>query len=197
MLRVERVEVAALEATRPLRALHHAEADRVHADLIRRVLLRERLGEIDAGGAGHRGRQRLGQRRLAADRRDVEDRATAARLHRRHHEPAEAHRAHHLEVEVVLPRLVGDVEEGRGLRRPRVVDQDVDAAPAADHLVDELLDLVVLVTSVGSANTSAPVFSRPWPSRPARPAAARTARPWRRSARTAPPLPCPALRCRP
>src|SRR5206468_6579966 len=107
---VMRLEIA-LRAALVLGSLHNTQTDRVDEDLVRRVLVGERLGQIDAGRARDAGRERARQRRLAANRRYVDDAAAAAALHVRDHEPAEPDGAHHLQVEVVLPGGLVDLLE--------------------------------------------------------------------------------------
>src|SRR6267378_2863606 len=123
-------EGAALRAALPLLALHEPEADRVHSDARRRVLVREPLGEVDAGRARHRRGHGARRRRLAADGGDVDDDAAAALLHDRDAQAAEPDGGHQLELDVRLPRAVIDVHE-RGRRRGAgVVEENVDAAEA-------------------------------------------------------------------
>ena len=139
--RVMRLEVAVLCAAIDLGAPHEADADGVHADPIRGVLVGERLREVDAGGAGQRGRQGPGGGRLAADHGDIDDLPAAPPLHVRDGEAAEADRPHHLEVEVGLPGGVVDGLERIGIGGPGIVEQDVDAAPAVGNRLDHGLDV--------------------------------------------------------
>ena len=56
-----------LVAARPLVALDQADQHGVDQDIVRGVLLGERLGEGETGGAADAGRRRIGPRRLGAD----------------------------------------------------------------------------------------------------------------------------------
>src|SRR5215470_1190355 len=137
-LRVVRLEVA-LGAPGDLRAPHEPDANGVDADVVPGILVGERLGQVEAGRARHRGRQRAGRRRLAPHRGDVHDAPAPALLHVGDDEAGHAHRAHDLELPIRLPVLVGDLlEAGRG-RGARVVEEDVHAAPLGDHRVDQPL----------------------------------------------------------
>ena len=84
--------------------------DAVDADVQRRELLRERLGQADLGGldgvVGH-----AAARLAAPDRRDHDDRAAAALLHVRHGQPRGANRRKQRLVERRLPLGVGRVEQ--------------------------------------------------------------------------------------
>ena len=66
--------------------------------------------------------------RLGADVEDIDDAAPAPRLHAGKGLPAEPDRREQLEVDVVLPHLVADLQEGAALRGAGVVDEHVDLA---------------------------------------------------------------------
>ena len=101
------------------------------------VLVRERLGEVDPGGARDAGGQGPRRRRLAADDRGVDDRAAAAGPHDRDHRAAQAHRGHELEVDVGLPGDVVEILEALRRRGAGVVEKDVDPTERGCRLLDE------------------------------------------------------------
>ena len=83
-----------------------------------------------------------GLRGLGADVEDVDDAAPAARLHAGERQPAQPDGGEQLEVDVVLPQLVGDLLEGPALRGAGVVDEHVDLA---ERLVRRLVGLAAPV----------------------------------------------------
>ena len=111
---------------------------------VRRALARQHLHERHAGGARHRGRCPVRPRRLRAGVQHVDDAAPFALLHPRPDQAREADRGEQLQVEVVLPDLVGDLLRGHRPRLAGVVDQDVDLAERLDDAVEGLRDVVGL-----------------------------------------------------
>ena len=140
-LAIKRLGIA-LHPALPLAALRHAEANRIDQDPVGRVLVGERLGQVDARRACHARGERPRRRRLAAHRGHVDDAASAAALHVGDHEAAEADRRHELQLDVRLPRGVVHLGETRGRRGAGIVHEDVHAAPARDGRRDEGLHLV-------------------------------------------------------
>ena len=107
----------------------------VDQHVVRRELVRERLGHRHAGGARHRGRHAVAARRLGADVEHVDDAAPAPLLHLRRDQTNHADRREQLLLKVVMQDLVGELLERRGARGAGVVDQDVDLAEAFHRLV--------------------------------------------------------------
>ena len=110
-----------------------SRADGVDVDAEFRALQRQRLREADHAGPG-RHRQREPRDRLdRGNRRDVENRAAAARLHRRHRLARHAYDVHQVLLDRLGPGGVVERQRRTERRRPVVVDQDVDAAEFVAH----------------------------------------------------------------
>ena len=136
--RVQRFHVDAALRGAPLvlAGAHQADADGVDQDALRRVLLGQRLGQRETCGARHGGGHRARARLLGADVGDVDDATAAGPLHVRDGEPRQAHGGEQLEIEIGLPGGVVHGLEFACRRSAGVVDQNVDAAEAAQGLVD-------------------------------------------------------------
>ena len=88
------------------------------------------------------GRQRKGEIRLeGAERRDVDDRATALRHHRGQHQPRHADDIEHHEIQGRMPVGVSQLEQLSLRWVPGVVDHRVDATPGGQGLVDHVLEV--------------------------------------------------------
>ena len=108
--------------------------ERVHQNAVGGELRCERLGHRQAGCSGCRGGARLRARGLRADVQRVDDPPPALAAHVRNAEPAEAYRREELQIEVVLPVVVVDIEKRLGIRRPGVVHENVDRAAGLGRL---------------------------------------------------------------
>jgi hypothetical protein len=128
-------------ATFPLSTFDQPDTDGVDADILGGVLVGERFGQIDAGGARNRSRQRARIRRFAAHNRRVDDTAAAALAHQRNHPPAAAYGRHQFKIEIALPGGIVDRFERGGRRRAGVVDQDIDAAELCQRGIDKFIDI--------------------------------------------------------
>jgi len=109
-------------------ALDVADQQGIDQHVVRRALARQHLGEGHAGGPRHRRRRAAGLRGLCTGIEDIDDAAPASRLHARKSLAAEPDRGQQLQVDVMLPDLVGDLDEGPTLRCAGVVDEHVDVA---------------------------------------------------------------------
>jgi hypothetical protein len=102
-------------------------------------LLGERLGHGVDGRLGRAVDDAVGRRDGARDRADVDDTAARRemldRLLRRENEPE------HIQVEVLVKVLLGDVLERHELVDPGIVDEDVDAAERLLRRGEEMLDV--------------------------------------------------------
>ena len=106
--------------------------DAVDQDAVFGDLVGEVLGDVGNGRIGHA--VAVGQRtgRPRGHTADVDDAASAASLHVGDNFPGAPHVAHHLDVDVIEPVLVGQLHEWRGGGIHGVVDQDIHA-PKLGH----------------------------------------------------------------
>ncbi len=119
-----------------------ARTHAVHPDPPRRVLQRERVGQVLHAALGHRVADEPRLRDDLVHAGDVDDAAPAVGGQpipdgplRAEERPAQVHREHPVEVgDSEIVRVAGDLD-------PRVVDQDVDAAVLLHHLVEHRVDL--------------------------------------------------------
>ena len=105
-----------------------------------RELLREGLGEGDAGGAADGGGVGVGAGGLGGEGGQVDDAAPSLLLHVREDAADAPHPAEELELHVGQEGLVGELVEGHAGGGAGVVDEDVDAAPGVVDGGDEVVD---------------------------------------------------------
>ena len=99
------------------------------------ALVGHHLRQRHAGGARHRGRRGIAGRRLRIGVEHVDDAAPFALFHPSPDQPAETDCSEQLQVEILLPGLVGDIFEGQRARCSGVVDEHVDLAAIGDDPV--------------------------------------------------------------
>src|SRR5205814_4584183 len=106
----------------------HADMQRIAQHVVRRALLRHRLGQRHLCGAADRGRRAVGAGRLGADVEDTDDAAPFPLFHLWHQDAAEADLGEEFEVEIPLPLFVGDRFRRAAYRLAGIVDKDIDLA---------------------------------------------------------------------
>ncbi|MEX0749195.1 MAG: hypothetical protein WD359_00165, partial [Dehalococcoidia bacterium] len=114
---------------------------------MRRRFQREHLREADDAGLRRAVGAVLRHAHAACGRRDVDDAATVAGFDHAAQRPArEQVHAVQIDIDDAIPLIVGDLPEVlfAAVRKPRVVDDDVDAAKRGQRLRDDTLRFVGL-----------------------------------------------------
>jgi lysyl-tRNA synthetase class 1 len=125
----------------PLTALDQPDQHSVDPDALSAQVPGRRLGDGQPGSARRRGRQRRGARRLARHGQHVDNGPAAGGGQVRHREAGAPNRAENLQVQILLPVLVGDLIDPPGGALARVVHQAVDAAPPIDRRPDKPFEI--------------------------------------------------------
>ena len=117
--------------------LDRARRQRVHPDLLRGVVHRHRLGELDQGALGRAVRDAPRRADAAELGGDVDDRPAPGALEVRDRELAHQERAAEIDREHPVPVRGIAVHHGRiGIEHGRAVDEHVQATEAGDRVLD-------------------------------------------------------------
>ena len=116
--------------------VHALGAEDRHADAVVAVRDGEVLGQLDAGGLGHRVGGGSDRQQQAGGGGGLQEVALAPRQHAGQHGPGRVHVGHHVQVPLLLPGVVAGLDAAVRAR-PGVGEEHVDGAVAFLDLVDE------------------------------------------------------------